>query len=173
MEIRIMDDCKIDRADIRQMRLDIDKIGWKDAAINLFAHEPILAEHIIDEFAAFRALLAREGLSEQRLELLMPILGKLVLEPLFVLDRFHRELWADFLPEPSMQTTFALPGPFGKPRRRAYAKVEWEPRQLLTLRPDLTEFKAKLFLEYREIEIGSAMHRAGWEAMARLIKDFK
>jgi hypothetical protein len=96
----------------------------------------------------------------------------MVMEPLLILDESHRRLWLDLLPEEEQMKThwrecFAI----GRARRKTFVEASLEPRHVQGLRPDLSEFQAKLFLERNEIPIGTAMQTAGAQAIARLLKE--
>lgn len=166
-------DMRISKSGLRALRQKFDESGWRDAALELFGREPVLAEHVSDEFELVRQKLHKAGLPEDEVARLMPLLARLALEPLLLLDRSHRQLWDSFLPGDDLATKFLVPDPLGGARRRSFATVAWDPKHVQALRPDLTEWEAKVFLEYRELEIGSAAWNAGRAAMRELLKDYR
>lgn len=173
METTMASDMRISKQSLRVLRQKFDQAGWRDAALELFGREPVLAEHVSNEFESVRQKLLTAGLPEDQVARLMPRLARLALESLLLLDRSHRQLWDSFLPSDDVATKFLVPDPLGGARRRSFATVAWDPKHVQALRPDLTEWEAKVFLEYRELEIGSAAHDAGWAVMRELLKDYR
>lgn len=165
-------DTRISEHDLKVLRHRMDKSGWTKAALALFDKEPVLAQHMADEFEAVRQRLRKAGLSADQVETLLPLLARLALEPVLLVDRAHRQLWDDFLPTEQLATKFVIPTASGETERRTFARVDWDPKHVQALRPDLTEFQAQVFLEFREVEIGSVMRDAGWAAMERMLKDY-
>jgi hypothetical protein len=162
-------DTGLSKPDLERMVREIEKQGWTAAALDLFGREVALAEHVSNEFARVQHKLMRSCFKGS-LDKLYPLVSRLVLEPLLLLDRAHRQLGEGFLPGRELETTKspAPPGP-----RRKFARTEFDAGHVRMIRPDLTEFQAQVFLEYRELEIGSAMYHAGWAAMEKLLKDYR
>jgi hypothetical protein len=163
------DDAKMTPSELARMLSEINRQGWKGATLDLFGREVALAEHVCNGFAKVQKGLTQLSGGPSPAHLTSLIM-RLVLEPLLLLDRAHRELWDGVLPGAEMQT---LPIPAPSPPRTTFARTEFDPKHVRLIRPDLTEFEAKLFLEYRELEIGSAMYNAGWKVMEKLLKNHK
>jgi hypothetical protein len=134
---------------------------WSQLALEVFEREEFLAGHVSDEFARLRRMLLDAGLSEETLNEIAPELARLIMEPMLLVHR-------------AAQATSAQPKvPVGlQSGRTSFAEVNWTPFQVHSLRPDLNLFQARVFLEYRELELSSAMRQAGWAKLRELLAKF-
>ena len=166
-------DMKLGPANLRKLREALDKEGWNNATLDLFDREIFLAEYVPGECAKMQVRLTEAGLSAAQLEAMTKHLARLVLEPLLLVDRAHRELWSDFLPDENMATHYVQPHLKGGAVPCTFASVALTPWDVLGVRPDLTEWQAKVFLERYRQQITGAMTAAAWEILANLLKGYQ
>ena len=164
-------DATIQPTHLTDIRRHLRRRSLKQASLDLFDQESHLAEYVGNRFEALRRLLKKNGLPASNKEAVLHAVTRVLIEPLLLLDLAHRRLWVDLLPTELMQTQWRQCVGVGRVRRKTFAECEWEPRQVQSLRPDLTEFQAKLFLERNEIEISKAMRIAGAKTIADLLKE--
>ena len=163
-------DATIQPTDLIDVRRHLRRRTLKQASLDLFEQETYLAEYVGNRFEALRRLLRKNGLPASNTDAVLHAVTRVLIEPLILLDQAHRRLWVDLLPTELMQTQWRRCVGVGRVRRMTFVECEWEPRQVQALRPDLTEFAAKLFLERNEIAISKAMRIAGAREIADLLK---
>lgn len=86
---------------IKAARRRIRDLGWKQAALAMLDHEPLLASCIAVRWEGIRKMLEALGLPQEQVKAILCHILMLLVEGMYVKDQAKDKLLAEFLPATS------------------------------------------------------------------------
>jgi hypothetical protein len=94
-------DATVTPQDLQTAMMHLRSEGMGKAAAALLQREPFLGDLIVGRWSKIQAILRDMGLSDEESRPVMVEVSRLIMEPLVAVERSHRRMWEDFLPDTS------------------------------------------------------------------------